>query len=164
MRILPFILLPLLAASPLLACSAAGKGGAGSTTSSTGGAGGGATTTSTTTTSGSGAGGDDGGIVFNIEGGTDDGSACQHLNIGILGNPGANASSNFQSWLTMAGTSVQRIQTTATDPLTPATLQPFDVVILDWLTRDYDLDRGGPSSRPSSRRAAASSRCPGTTT
>jgi hypothetical protein len=137
MRILPFILLPLLAASPLLACSAAGKGGAGSTTSSTGGAGGGATTTSTTT-SASGAGGDDGGLVLNIDAGNGDGSsACQHLNIGILGNPGADPSANFQTWLTMAGTSVQRIQTTAGVPLTAATLQPFDVVILDWLTRDY---------------------------
>jgi hypothetical protein len=66
------------------------------------------------------------------------GGGCQHLNIGILGNHGSNASSNFQSWLVSAGTSVQRIQTTAPTPaITAATLQPFDVVILDWLTRDY---------------------------
>jgi hypothetical protein len=62
---------------------------------------------------------------------------CKHLNIGIFGNPGANASSNFQQWLEMSGTSVQRIQTTTGEPLTAATVQPFDVIILDWLTRDY---------------------------
>jgi hypothetical protein len=67
-----------------------------------------------------------------------DAAACMHLNIGILGNPGQNASSDFQQWLVNAGTSVQRIQTMApTPPVTAATLQPFDVVILDWLTRDY---------------------------
>jgi hypothetical protein len=65
-------------------------------------------------------------------------SACMHLNIGILGNPGSNASSDFQTWLISAGTSVQRIQTMAPTPaITAATLQPFDVVVLDWLTRDY---------------------------
>jgi len=32
---------------------------------------------------------------------------------------------------------VQRIQTTAGEPLTAATLEAFDVVVLDWLTRDY---------------------------
>jgi hypothetical protein len=144
MRILPPISLSLLAAAALLACgvsacSASGKGG-GTTGTSTGGGpatGGGATTTSTTT-SASGTGGDDGGLVLNIDAGNGDGaSACQHLNIGILGNPGADASANFQTWLTMAGTSVQRIQTATGTPLTAADLQPFDVVILDWLTRDY---------------------------
>ena len=64
--------------------------------------------------------------------------ACHHLNIGILGNPGQNPSSNFDAWLTSAGTSVQRIQTTAPTPaITSATLQPFDVVILDAAPRDY---------------------------
>jgi hypothetical protein len=139
----PFSLPPLLAAVTLLAggmaaCSAgSGKGGAATaTTSATGGAGGATTTTSTTT--GSGAGGDDGGLILDIEAGLGDGStACSHLNIGILGNPGADASSNFQTWLTNAGTSVQRIQTMSGVPLTAAALQTFDVVILDWLTRDY---------------------------
>jgi len=69
---------------------------------------------------------------------SDQSAACTHLNIGILGNPGANASSDFQMWLENAGTSVQRIQTTApTPPITAATLQPFDVILLDWMTRDY---------------------------
>lgn len=66
-----------------------------------------------------------------------DAAACTMLNIGILGNPGSNPSSNFQAWLVSAGTTVQRIQTVATDPLTLAELQAFDVVVLDQLTRDY---------------------------
>jgi hypothetical protein len=54
-----------------------------------------------------------------------------------LGNPGARASSNFQQWLEKSGTSTQRLLTSDTEALTSATLQPFDVVILDWLPRDY---------------------------
>jgi hypothetical protein len=85
-------------------------------------------------------GGDSGGSLFGDGAtATPDASGCQHLNIGILGNPGSNPSANFQAWLVSSGTSVQRIQTTApTPPITAATLQPFDVVLLDWLTRDYD--------------------------
>lgn len=67
----------------------------------------------------------------------DAGGECQHLNIGILGNPGARASSNFQQWLVDSGTSAKRIQTNSNEPLTSDTLQPFDVVVLDWLTREY---------------------------
>jgi hypothetical protein len=64
--------------------------------------------------------------------------ACQKLRIGILGKPGANPSSDFQAWLISAGTSVQRIQNVAPAPtIATADLQVFDVVILDWLTRDY---------------------------
>src|SRR6185369_12233676 len=70
----------------------------------------------------------------------DAGSECSHLNIGILGNPGARASSNFQQWLVASGTSAQRIQTTVNEPLTSTTLQPFDVVVLDWLTRTYTAE------------------------
>lgn len=65
---------------------------------------------------------------------------CARLNIGILGNPGSNGSSNFEQWLTKAGTSVQRIQTTPDEPLTHATLEPFDAVVLDFLPRDYSAD------------------------
>jgi hypothetical protein len=87
---------------------------------------------------GSGDGGDSGGSLFGDGATVETGGGCQHLNIGILGNPGSNASSNFQSWLVSAGTSVQRIQTAAPTPTIDAsTLKPFDVVILDWLTRDY---------------------------
>lgn len=37
----------------------------------------------------------------------------------------------------MSGTSVQRIQTTATEPLTATAVQSFDVIVLDRLTREY---------------------------
>ena len=147
--------LPCLGASALLACSSSGDhGGAGASGAGASGAGGalasstGSSATSGSKTAGSGTGGAaisagngggsgaGGGLVILQDAG-DAASACTHLNIGILGNPGADPSSNFQQWLVMSGTSVQRIQTTTTDPLTAATLQPFDVVVLDWLTRDY---------------------------
>ncbi len=77
--------------------------------------------------------------AFVDAGGADaaDAAACNVINIGILGNPGANASSNFQQWLTKAGTTVQRIQTTANDPLTAQSLAPFNVIVLDHLPRAY---------------------------
>ena len=103
---------------------ATGTGGAGTTSGSGGGG-----------PSSSGAGGD-GGLVIDVDAG-DDGAACAHLDIGIFGNAGSDASSNFQQWLVAAGTSVQRIQTMPNETVTAATLQPFDVVVLDWLTRDY---------------------------
>ena len=116
----------LIGASALLACGAtgaksSGAGHGGATAGPDGGAPDGA---------------DDGAVFFDAPTGDATG-ACTHLNIGIFGNPGSNSSSNFQQWLVMSGTSVQRIQTTTTEPLTAATLQPFDVVVLDWLTRDY---------------------------
>ena len=134
----------LLSASTFLACSTS-SGRTATGTSSAGGSSagpGGSSATSSGTAGGghggSGAGGGDGGLILDVDGGdAGDASACSHLNIGILGKPGANASSNFQQWLTMSGTSVQRFQTTTTVPLTAADLQPFDVIILDWLTRDY---------------------------
>lgn len=67
-------------------------------------------------------------------------AGCARLNIGIFGKQGANNSSNFEQWLTRAGTSVQRIQTTPDEPVTAATLAPFDVIILDCLTREYTTD------------------------
>jgi hypothetical protein len=80
----------------------------------------------------------DGPISLIGDGSAVEAGACHHLNIGILGDPGRNPSSDFQAWLVSAGTSVQRIQTTAPTPaITSSTLQPYDVVILDWLTRDY---------------------------
>lgn len=62
---------------------------------------------------------------------------CTPLSIGILGNPGAYDGADFQLWLDTGGADVQRLQTTPGEPLTADTLQPFDVVVLDWLTRDY---------------------------
>ena len=67
-------------------------------------------------------------------------TGCSHLNIGILGNPGARDSSNFQQWLVNSGTSAKRIHTTGSEALTRETLEPFDVVVLDWLTRDYSSE------------------------
>jgi hypothetical protein len=64
-------------------------------------------------------------------------AACRPLNIGILGEPGWYSSSDFDPWLLLSGAGVQRIQTTPGEPVTEATLQPFDVVVLDWLVRDY---------------------------
>jgi hypothetical protein len=144
----------LLGASTLLACgTSADHGSAGATGfSGTGGAvsstvgsvgsvgsGGGATTSGQGggALAGSGGGSSDGGLFTNFDASADASGACSQLNIGIFGNPGSNASSNFQQWLVMSGTSVQRIQTTSSVPLTAATLQPFDVVVLDWLVRDY---------------------------
>jgi hypothetical protein len=77
-------------------------------------------------------------IVDAGSGGVD--AACSQLNIGILGNPGSNATSNFQSWLEARGTAVQRFQTTDGVPLTADALQPFDVIIVDLPPRSYTSD------------------------
>ena len=81
---------------------------------------------------------------FNDAGAPDsaDGAACNVINIGILGNPGSNSSSNFQVWLTKAGTTVQRILTSASDPLTAPSLAPFNVIVLDHLPRPYTASEG----------------------
>jgi hypothetical protein len=62
---------------------------------------------------------------------------CTPLNIGIFGNPGAYSGPEFPQWLLTSGANAERLQTTPDEPLTEATLEPFDVVVLDWLTRDY---------------------------
>ncbi len=60
--------------------------------------------------------------------------------IGIMGAPGANPSSNFQRWLNMQGAIATRFHTTAAAPtLQRAQLETFDLVIVDWLQRDYAL-------------------------
>ncbi len=75
--------------------------------------------------------------------GATDSSACSHLNIGILGDPGTYTTADFAGWLESAGTSVTTLQTAtsavspASTPLTAATLAGFDVVVLDHLTRSY---------------------------
>jgi hypothetical protein len=135
----------LLGTATLLACGGGdhvngGTGGTGGTTGAgavgTGGAAGGGPDGGAMGGSG---GGDDGGLV--LDGATFvDAAGCTQLNIGILGNPGQNPSSNFQTWLETSGTSVTRTQTTSGVPLTAATLAPFDVIVLDWLTRDYTTD------------------------
>jgi hypothetical protein len=134
----------LIGVSALLGCSTANGTGPGAAGVTAGGAG-----ASSTTSSGAGAGvggasnsnGND--LNLDVDAATVDQDAatgCSHLNIGILGNPGSNNASNFQQWLTKSGTSVQRIQTTADEPITRATLDSFDVVVVDRLTREYTAD------------------------
>jgi hypothetical protein len=73
--------------------------------------------------------------------GTDAGTSiygCRR--IGIMGAPGANASSNFQAWLETQGAIVMRFHNTSTAPtLHIELLRTFDLVIVDWLQRDYTM-------------------------
>ena len=108
-----------------------GTGGA-PTAAATGGKGGGHAAGSTGGTSPV----PDGGVLVV----NDASSTCTRLNIGIIGNPGSNPSSNFQSWLEARGTTVQRIQTTADVPLTTDALEPFDVVVIDFPARTFTAD------------------------
>jgi|GEM_PF-2531229 hypothetical protein len=60
--------------------------------------------------------------------------------IGILGAPGANASSNFQAWLEMQGAIVMRFHDTAgAATLRIEELRTFDLVVVDWLQRTYSM-------------------------
>ncbi len=74
--------------------------------------------------------------------GTDGGTSlygCRR--IGIMGAPGALASSNFQAWLEMQGAIVTRFQDTAAAPeLHIEELNTFDLVVVDWLQRLYSMD------------------------
>lgn len=62
---------------------------------------------------------------------------CDCLRIGVLGTPGVNPSANFQAYLEARGTTVTRLHDSAAPDLDLATLQQFDVVLLDRLVRDY---------------------------
>ncbi|HKO47873.1 MAG TPA: hypothetical protein VJV79_09125 [Polyangiaceae bacterium] len=150
MRSIHWLVGSLLSASALVACgndprrpgSAVANAGAGNSSASGGAAGSGGAAAGSglagSTVAGTGP-----ILVVDPDAGTTDrdaDTACSHLNIGILGNPGARASSNFQEWLVKSGTSATRIHTSSNDALTSATLQPFDVVILDWLTHAYTAD------------------------
>lgn len=78
----------------------------------------------------SGAGGADGGTSL---------YGCRR--IGILGAPGALASSNFQAWLETQGAIATRIHQTADAPLLRREeLDTFDLVVIDWLQRTYSID------------------------
>lgn len=73
----------------------------------------------------------------------DDGSGSIYgcRRIGIIGGPGANPSANFQSWLETQGAIVSRIQTSVDEgPLRIEALETFDLVIIDWLPRDYTTE------------------------
>jgi len=88
-------------------------------------------------TGGSATGGDSG---LRTDGGASADAACSQLNIGILGNPGSNSSSNFQAWLEARGTSARRFQTDDGTPLTADALRPFDVIVIDLPPRVYTAD------------------------
>jgi hypothetical protein len=61
--------------------------------------------------------------------------------IGIMGAPGALASSNFQAWLEMQGAIVTRFHDTASAPvLHIEELETFDLVVIDWLQRTYTTE------------------------
>lgn len=58
--------------------------------------------------------------------------------IGIMGAPGALASSNFQAWLETQGAIATRFhQTSDAAELQRAELETFDLVVVDWLQRLY---------------------------
>lgn len=126
--------LALLAATTLLACE---SGDAAQTPGDTGGDTSGQGDAPLDAADGAPADAIDDGPELIVDSAAPEAEVCTQLRIGILGNPGANASSNFQQWLEKSGTSVQRVQTTSAVALTAASLAPFDVVVLDGLTRDY---------------------------
>jgi len=64
---------------------------------------------------------------------------CDCIRIGLIGKKGWYGSNNFEAWLTSKGTTVGRIQEDVADTLTDAELQPYDMVILDWLQRTYSF-------------------------
>ncbi|MDC0718563.1 hypothetical protein [Nannocystis bainbridge] len=77
------------------------------------------------------------GIVDDVDVGGD--GICDCLNIAIFGNEGANPSAEFQGWLEAQGTQVDRISLDGT-PIDAVTLEKYDIVILDWLVRNYSAE------------------------
>jgi hypothetical protein len=75
------------------------------------------------------------GVVDDLDAGGD--GICDCLSIALVGNQGANPSAEFQAWLEMQGTQVDRIHTNANEPMTPAVLANYDILILDWMVRNY---------------------------
>ena len=74
------------------------------------------------------------GIVDDLDVGND--GFCDCLNIALFGNKGANPAAQFEAWLEAQGTQVDRIQTTNV-PIDQATLDKYDIIILDRLIRTY---------------------------
>ncbi len=66
---------------------------------------------------------------------------CDCLSIALVGNEGANMSSEFQAYLEDQGTTTVRINSNVMNDvnvaLTPAELNKYDIIILDWLQRTY---------------------------
>jgi hypothetical protein len=76
-------------------------------------------------------------IVDNVDVGND--GICDCLNIALFGTKGSNPASEFETWLEMQGTQVDRIQLDNT-PLTPQIVDKYDIIILDRLVRTYAPD------------------------
>lgn len=72
------------------------------------------------------------GFIDDIDEGGD--GICDCLSIAIVGTPGSLANSQFEQWLIDRGTSTERIDPLLVDA---AALAPYDVIILDQLTREY---------------------------
>jgi hypothetical protein len=69
---------------------------------------------------------------------------CTPLQIGMLGNPGRDGASDFQGWLAETAADVQRVG--IDEPLTADALRAFDVVVFEFLTRDYTAEEAAAFS------------------
>lgn len=78
------------------------------------------------------------GQIDNVDVGKD--GICDCLNIALVGNEGANPSAEFQAWLEAQGTQVDRISTMPNEVLDKATLNKYDIIVLDYLIRNYTAD------------------------
>lgn len=81
------------------------------------------------------------GKIDNVDVGGD--GICDCLNIALVGNEGANPSAEFQAWLIAQGTKVDRIHTNQVDVLDKATVNKYDIIILDYLVRSYTPEEAG---------------------
>jgi len=81
------------------------------------------------------------GIVDDLDVAGDGITDC--LRVLLIGNAGSLSSSNFQAWLQSQGTTVTRATTSAANSLTPALLSGFQIVIIDYLPRDYTALEAG---------------------
>jgi hypothetical protein len=78
------------------------------------------------------------GKIDNVDVGGD--GICDCLNIALVGNQGANPSAEFQNWLIAQGTKVDRIHTNQVDVLDKATVNKYDIIILDYMVRSYTAE------------------------
>ena len=76
--------------------------------------------------------------IDNVDVGKD--GICDCLSIALLGNQGANPSAEFQSWLEAQGTEVDRISINPAEVLDKATLNKYDIIVLDYLVRSYTVE------------------------
>ena len=74
-------------------------------------------------------------LIDNVDVGKD--GICDCLDIALIGNQGANPSAEFQDWLEAQGTQVDRISTNPAEVLDKATLNKYDIIVLDYLVRSY---------------------------